>query len=205
LSGDRYAGRWLTIVVAAIATFSVYVRTNDAAEPASSTSQPIAGAKSVKIQLSSTAFDNNAPIPRIYTGESDDHSPPLAWEGAPDDAKEFALICDDPDAPSAEPWVHWVIYGIPAEVHALPEGLSANAQLTSPVAAKQGKNSWPSGATVGYRGPMPPPGKTHHYHFKLYALDTKVDSAPSATKSELLKAIQGHVLAEGELIGTYSR
>lgn len=159
----------------------------------------------MKSSLSSTAFDNNAPIPRVYVGEGDDHSRPLAWEGAPDDVREFALICEDPDAPSAEPWVHWVIYGIEADVHAFPEGLAKNAQLTSPIVAKQGKNSWTSGATLGYRGPMPPVGKPHHYHFKLYALDLKVELAPGATKDELLKAIQGHVLAEGELIGIYSR
>ena len=163
------------------------------------------GARTLMITVSSAAFDNNNTIPLVYTGQGDDHSPPLAWEGAPDDAKEFALICDDPDAPSAEPWVHWVIYGISATVHALPEGLAKTAQLTTPLAVKQGKNSWPSGSTIGYRGPMPPPGKLHHYHFKLYALDTKLDLAPSATKDELLKAIQGHVLAQGELIGTYQR
>jgi Raf kinase inhibitor-like YbhB/YbcL family protein len=176
-----------------------------AAEPSSHTSPTSPGAIGAKIQLRSTAFDHNADIPRIYTGDSDDRSPPLSWEGAPNDAKEFALICDDPDAPSAGSWVHWVIYAIPADIRALPESLPKNAQLTAPVAAKQGKNSWPSGATIGYRGSHPPPGKSHHYHFKLYALDTKLDLGASVTKDELLKAIQGHILAEGELVGTYSR
>jgi Raf kinase inhibitor-like YbhB/YbcL family protein len=205
LRETRLVRRWLVFAVAVAVIYLVDARTVVAADPASSISQPPAGANSMKIQLSSTAFNNNAPIPRIHTGDSDDRSPPLAWEGAPGDTKEFALICDDPDAPSAEPWVHWVIFGIAAEVHALPEGLPKNAQLNSPIAAKQGKNSWPSGATVGYRGPMPPPGKPHHYHFKLYALDTKLDLAPSATKDEFLKAIHGHVLAQVELVGTYSR
>jgi Raf kinase inhibitor-like YbhB/YbcL family protein len=176
-----------------------------AAEPAANPVNGIGPASDMKIQLTSTAIDNNAPIPRIYTGDADDRSPPLAWEGAPDDAKEFAMICDDPDAPSAQPWVHWVIYSIPADVRSLPEGLPRNAQLDKPIAAKQGKNSWPSGATVGYRGPQPPPGKAHHYHFHLYALDTKLDLSPSATKDALLKAMDGHILAEGELVGTYAR
>jgi hypothetical protein len=197
----RIASRWLVFATAVAACVSFTAKITEAADPSSSTPQ----ASAVKIKLSSAGFDSDGAIPRIFTGDSDDHSPPLAWEGAPDDTKEFALICDDPDAPSADPWVHWVIYGIPAEVHALPEDLAKTAQLANPITAKQGKNSWPSGATLGYRGPMPPPGKPHHYHFKLYALDTKIDLAPSAAKDELLKSIQGHVLAEGELVGTYQR
>ncbi|HVT29153.1 MAG TPA: YbhB/YbcL family Raf kinase inhibitor-like protein, partial [Lacipirellulaceae bacterium] len=120
----------------------------------------------MKFELTSSAFKRGAPIPRKYTGEGDDASPPLAWSAAPPNTKEFALICDDPDAPSAEPWVHWVIYGIPADVSGLPEGVKTNeAKLAKPVVARQGKNSFTSGATVGYRGPMPPPGHgVHHYH-----------------------------------------
>lgn len=100
-----------------------------------------------------------------------------------------------------------MIYGIPPDVRVLPEGIKSNApQLREPIAARQGKNSWDSGVTIGYRGPMPPPGHgTHHYHFKLYALDTKLALPPSATKSQLLDAMKGHVLAEAELIGTYER
>ena len=194
-----------SFAIATAAIFCLAVQVVAAAEPNSNTPQATSGERGVKIKLSSAGFDNDGAIPRIYTGESDDHSPPLEWEGAPDDTKEFALICDDPDAPSADPWVHWVIYGIAPDVRALPEGLSKTPQLANPVTAKQGKNSWPSGSTVGYRGPMPPPGKPHHYHFKIYALDTKVDLAPSTTKDALLKSIEGHILAEGELVGTYSR
>ncbi len=157
-------------------------------------------------KLSSSAFDAGKPIPRKYSGEGNDVSPPLAWDGAPEGTKEFALICDDPDAPTPKPWVHWVIYGIAADVRQLPEGVKREPQLREPVAAKQGKNSWDSGATIGYRGPMPPPGHgTHRYHFKLYALDIPLELAPSATKDQLLAAIKGHVLAEAELIGTYER
>ena len=162
----------------------------------------------MKIKLTSSAFNAGSAIPQKHSGEGNDISPPLTWDGAPDGTKEFALICDDPDAPTPEPWVHWVIYGIAPDVRALPEGVRSNApqQHTEPVAARQGKNSWPSGATTGYRGPLPPPGHgTHHYHFRLYALDTRLDLPPGATKQQLLDAMKGHVLAEAGLVGTYER
>jgi Raf kinase inhibitor-like YbhB/YbcL family protein len=158
-------------------------------------------------QLTSIAFKNGQPIPRRYTGEGNDVSPPLDWDGVPKATQEFALICDDPDAPTDEPWVHWVIYGIAADMRSLPEGIPAGRpQLDKPITARQGKNSWGAGVTVGYRGPMPPPGHgTHHYHFKLWALDQQLDVRPSATKSQLLEAIEGHVVGETELLGTYAR
>jgi Raf kinase inhibitor-like YbhB/YbcL family protein len=157
--------------------------------------------------LTSAAYENNDAIPRKYTGEGDDVSPPLTWQNPPDGAREFALICVDPDAPTENPWVHWVIYGIAADLRSLPEGIPAGRpQIEKPLAARQGRNSWTSGDTIGYRGPMPPRGHgTHHYHFKLYALDSVMALPPSATKSELVRAMQGHVLAEAELVGTYSR
>ena len=161
----------------------------------------------MKFELTSSAFADGQPIPRKYTGEGDDVSPPLAWSQAPDGTQEFALLCDDPDAPTAEPWVHWVIYGLAADTRALPEGVPAGQpQLDEPVAARQGMNSWGSGVKIGYRGPLPPPGHgTHHYHFTLYALDRPLEVPPSATKSQLLTAIRDHVLAKAELVGTYSR
>lgn len=154
----------------------------------------------------SSAFQDGAPIPEKYTGDGDDVSPPLSWTGAPPGTREFALICEDPDAPSAEPWVHWVVYRIPAGTSELPEDIPAVAQTNGPVNAVQGKNSWPRGRTTGYRGPAPPPGHgVHHYQFKLYALDDELNLQPGATRQQLLEAIQGHVLAAGELIGTYER
>jgi len=104
------------------------------------------------ITVRSTVFEDGQPIPKTYTEDGQDVSPPLAWDSVPDGTKELALICDDPDAPSREPCVHWVIYKIPATVRELPEGLPTDASLESPVSAMQGKNSWPDGRTIGYRG-----------------------------------------------------
>jgi len=164
------------------------------------------GGKAMKIELKSSAFQNGARIPRKYTGDGEDVSPPLSWSGVPESAKELALICDDPDAPVAEPWVHWVIYGLSPELTSLPEGIPAQSQIDQPVKALQGKNSWSSGRTIGYRGPAPPPGHgTHHYHFKLYALDQPLNLPAGVDKKRLLKAMEGHIIAEGELVGTYER
>ncbi len=160
----------------------------------------------MEIELTSTAFAQGQPIPKRYTGEGEDVSPPLAWKDVPQGAKELVLICDDPDAPTAQPWVHWVIYKIPAGTPGLAEGIGKKARLTDPPGALQGKNSWPAGQTVGYRGPMPPPGNgRHRYFFKLYALEAKMVVEPGLDKDTLLQEIQGHVLAEGQLMGTYER
>lgn len=155
------------------------------------------------ITISSTAFSHNEPIPRRHTGEGEDVSPALAWSGIPEGTMELALIMDDPDAPRPEPWVHWVIFKLPPTLTGLPEGVATTPTLSEPGGALQGQNSWP---TVGYRGPMPPPGHgLHHYHFKLYALDTALDVQPGLDKKQLLAQMKGHILAEGELIGTYKR
>ncbi|MGA2616609.1 MAG: YbhB/YbcL family Raf kinase inhibitor-like protein [Thermoguttaceae bacterium] len=160
------------------------------------------------IQVASTAFADGQPIPKKYTGEGQDVSPPLGWSNLPERAKELALICDDPDAPRPEPWVHWVIYKIPVAAAGLPEGIPRQREVKDPAGAVQGQNSWPPGreANIGYRGPMPPPGHgTHHYHFRLYALDSPVAAAADLDKEALLRAMRGHVLAEGKLTGTYKR
>jgi Raf kinase inhibitor-like YbhB/YbcL family protein len=117
----------------------------------------------------------------------------------PAGVKSFALICDDPDAPMKEPYVHWVIYNIPAATTGLDEAIPTTSTL--PSGAVQGKNS--SGRT-GYTGPNPPSG-THRYFFKLYGLDKKLDLAPGATKAELLRATEGHIVAQGQVMGTYKR
>ncbi len=155
------------------------------------------------LTVESEAFAHNQPIPRKFTADGKNVSPPLRWTGAPADTKEFALLVDDPDAPRPQPWVHWVLYKIPAKVTALPEGVPPSQRLPDPAGSLQGRNSW---GKTGYGGPEPPKGHgTHHYHFKLYALDTSLDLAPGAEKEKLLQAIEGHILAQGELIGTYER
>ncbi len=157
------------------------------------------------ISLTSRAFRDGDPIPRRHTGDGEDLSPPLAWTGVPAGTQELALLCDDPDAPTPQPWVHWVIFNIPADVTSLPEGVPRKPRLDEPISATQGTNSWPSN-NVGYRGPAPPRGHgTHHYHFVLYALDHRLTLPPGADKPGLMKAMKGHILATGELVGTYER
>jgi len=157
------------------------------------------GDKPMSFQIKSSAFENGKPIPVKYTGQGKDVSPPLEWSNPPAGTKSFAIINDDPDAPVGT-WVHWVIYDIPANVTKLPENVPAKETL--PDGSKQGLNDW---GRVGYGGPMPPPGKPHRYFFKIYALDTVLNLKPRATKAELLKAMQGHILAQAELMGTYQR
>ena len=158
------------------------------------------------LSITSSAFTQGHPIPKKFSVEGDNVSPPLEWSGVPEGTKELALICDDPHAPGNEPWVHWVIYKIPATAKGLPEGVPKKTRLKEPVGALQGKNSWPEGKNIGYGGPLPPPGDgVHHYHFKLYALDAPLPDEPGMDKKTLLEKIKGHVLAEEELMGTYER
>ena len=157
----------------------------------------------MKLSIQSTAFGEGQPIPRLYSGEGKDVSPPLSWSGVPEGAKELAMIVDDPDAPRPEPWVHWVIYKIPVDAVGLAEAIPADAELSSPAGTLQGRNT---SGDIGYHGPMPPPGHgVHHYHFKLYALDTQLELKAGADKQALLAAMEGHVVGQGELIGTYQR
>jgi Raf kinase inhibitor-like YbhB/YbcL family protein len=157
----------------------------------------------MSMTIRSDAFDDGRAIPRRYGEDGEDVSPPLTWSGQPEGTRELSLIMDDPDAPTPEPWVHWVLYKVPADVQALPEGLPQTPTLNTPPGALQGKNSW--GGT-GYRGPAPPRGHgVHHYHFRLYALDTPLQAARGLDKGGLIQAMQGHILAQAELIGTYER
>lgn len=159
----------------------------------------------MEIVVTSTAFDQCAPIPKKYTGEGQDVSPPIAWSNLPDGTREIVLICDDPDAPGPEPWVHWIIYKIPATVTELPEGIPPKPRLTNPSGVLQGKNSWPTGQTIGYRGPLPPPGGPHRYRFTVYAIGVRLVAQPSMTKKAILEDIRSHILGQGQLIGTYER
>lgn len=155
------------------------------------------------LNISSKAFKQNQPIPAQYTADGQDLSPPLTWGAVPAGTRELALIMDDPDAPRPQPWVHWVMYRIHANVMGLPEHVPPKERLTEPDDAVQGVNSF---GNTGYGGPAPPKGHgVHHYHFRLFALDAPVNLKPGATKEDLLRAMNGHILAEGELIGTYQR
>ena len=156
----------------------------------------------IAMQLSSPAFVHNAPIPAEHARDGGDRSPPLAWSGAPAEAEELVLIMDDPDAPRADPWVHWVAYKIPAAAKGIPAGLSKKAALDEPPML-QGSNTWNQ---IGYGGPLPPRGGgPHHYHFILYAVDRALPLRAGLSKDEVLRAIEGHVIARAELIGTYQR
>jgi Raf kinase inhibitor-like YbhB/YbcL family protein len=157
----------------------------------------------MSITLRSDAFADGEAIPKRHTEDGENVSPPLTWTGLPEGTRELALIVDDPDAPRGEPWVHWVLYKVPADILTLIEDLPRTPTLDVPPGALQGKNSW---GTVGFRGPGPPRRHgTHHYHFRLYALDAPLAAAQGLDKAGLLRATQGHVLAEAELIGTYER
>ena len=153
--------------------------------------------------IRSTAFADGQRIPLRHTGDGEDVSPPLQWLNLPGGARELALIVDDPDAPTAEPWVHWLIYKIPISVQELPEAIPRHPSLTRPPGAIQGKNSWDA---IGYRGPAPPRGHgLHHYHFRIYALDAALKVAPNLDKKALLKAMDTHIIDQGILTGVYQR
>ena len=157
------------------------------------------------ISLDSPAFEHGQPIPKRYTADGEDLSPPLKWSDPPVGTKELALIVDDPDAPTSDPWVHWVIYKLPPTLRQLPEGLPRQLTITTGPAAGalQGHNSW---SKPGWNGPSPPKGHgTHHYHFRIYALDKPLQISSDLSKKSVLAAMKGHVIGEGELIGTYER
>ena len=150
------------------------------------------------MKITSTAFEEGDLIPRQYTCDGEDISPPLEWADLPEGTQSLALICDDPDAPSGT-WVHWVVFNIPAPTSELPEGFPGEEEL--PDGTRQGRNDF---RRIGYGGPCPP-GGTHRYFFKLYALDTFLDEAPGITRDELLEAMEGHILVKSELMGRYRR
>jgi Raf kinase inhibitor-like YbhB/YbcL family protein len=164
---------------------------------------PAAGAEETRMALSITspAFAHQAEIPRPYTCDGRDRSPPLAWSGVPPGTRSLALIVHDPDVPDPRApkriWVHWVLYDIPPDTMGLPEAVTPGAL---PPGTKEGQNDW---GRTGYGGPCPPIGR-HRYLHKLYALDTRL-SLTQATKAKLEQAMAGHVLAEATLVGTYQR
>ncbi|MBI4408788.1 MAG: YbhB/YbcL family Raf kinase inhibitor-like protein [Gemmatimonadetes bacterium] len=154
------------------------------------------------LSLTSPAFQHQGTIPRRHTCDGEDTSPPLAWSGAPDGTRSFALIVDDPDAPDPRApkttWVHWVLYNIPADAKGLPEG-AGRGDL--PAGTREGVNDW---KRTGYGGPCPPIGR-HRYFHKLYALDNTLRDLGRASKADLEQAMKGHILGQAELVGTYEK
>ena len=168
------------------------------AEPAQTIDDPLAMEDAMSIEITSTAFTNESAIPERYTCKAENISPALAWGEPPAGTQSFALIMDDPDAPAGT-WVHWVLFNIPASARDLPEAFPSDATL--PDGSMSGNSSF---GGPGYGGPCPPSG-THRYFFKLYALDEMLGISAGASKGELEKAMVGHILAEGELMGTFSK
>ena len=160
------------------------------------------GDAAMALTLTSPAFSHQGEIPRKYTCEGEDISPPLAWSDPPEGTQSFALIVDDPDAPDPKAprmtWVHWVLYNLPAEARKLPEGVT---RANLPPGTKEGQNDW---KRTGYGGPCPPIGR-HRYFHKLYALDAVLPDLGAPSKAELEQAMAGHILAKAELIGTYEK
>jgi Raf kinase inhibitor-like YbhB/YbcL family protein len=149
--------------------------------------------------VTSTTFSDGQAIPAKYTADGDDVSPPLAWDHVPEGTRSLALVCEDPDAPRGT-WTHWVLFNLPPDTTKLDENVAKTATL--PKGAVQGANDF---GKTGYGGPSPPPGKPHRYFFKLYALDAPLKLQAGAGRQQLLAALEGHVLDEALLMGTYGR
>jgi Raf kinase inhibitor-like YbhB/YbcL family protein len=160
-----------------------------------------------KIALSSPTLKNDTPVPAVHTPDGRNDSPAINWSGVPSGTKELALICEDPDAGNPPPFVHWIVYKIPPTATGLPAALPIDGSpMPSAInGAVQGLSGF---RRAIYRGPAPPPGKVHHYHFILYALDTSIaikSDQPPLTRAQLLEAMQGHVIGQGEIVATYER
>ncbi|MCD1295930.1 YbhB/YbcL family Raf kinase inhibitor-like protein [Methanocella sp. CWC-04] len=155
------------------------------------------GSKS--LNFTSPAFQNGEMIPPQYTCQGSDISPPLKWKGVPEETESLVMIMDDADAPNGT-ITHWVLFNLPPDTRGIPESFTAQDKLDN--GAIQGKNDF---GDIGYTGPRPPPGKQHEYYFRLYAIDTKLDLSPGATKDDVMHALKGHVIDDVELTGTYSR
>jgi hypothetical protein len=190
--GRRYSIGWTGILLVAMCLIATLI------VGCKHTEQPLKEGEMALTVLSS-AFQEGDRIPSKYTCQGQDISPPLAWSQTPAGIQSFALIMDDPDAPGGV-FTHWVLYNIPANIQELPEAMPAEGQL--PNRALQGKNDF---GRIGYSGPCPPPGRPHRYQFTLYALNQPLDSKAGASKKQVLSAMQGHIVAQGQLTGIYQR
>ncbi|HIE91528.1 MAG TPA: YbhB/YbcL family Raf kinase inhibitor-like protein [Acidobacteria bacterium] len=157
------------------------------------------------ILVESPVLTSGDAMPRVYTPDGQNLSPPLTWSNLPDGTREIAVLCSDFGAGNPPPWVHWIIYNIPSSATGLPEGIPFDPSEPVPEAiagATQGNNSW---GLPMYRGPAPPGTSVHHYHFAVFALDSELDLPPGLTRNELLDAIEGHVIGLGSMVPLYSR
>lgn len=157
------------------------------------------GGDPMPLEIKSPDFAAGGTIPKQFTCDGEDMSPALEWSAPPEGTKSFALIGDDPDAPVGT-WVHWVVFDLPASARGIPQNFPKTEQSAD--GARQGRNDFKK---IGYGGPCPPPGRPHRYFFKLYALDTKLNLQAGASKKDVEKAMQGHVLGQGEHMGRYGR
>ncbi|MFH1639445.1 MAG: YbhB/YbcL family Raf kinase inhibitor-like protein [Chloroflexota bacterium] len=153
----------------------------------------------MRLSVSSRAFSEGERIPVVYTGQGEDISPPIAWSGAPAETASFALIMDDPDAPGGT-FTHWVLFNLPPDARALAEAIPTQNELSG--GALQGKNDF---GDTGYGGPSPPPGSSHRYRFTIYAADTVLNLEAGVSKKQVMDALEEHILAWGQLSGTYGR
>ena len=200
-----FTGLLISILLAACAAESAPTATTALEEPeptavpaATATEEEEPAMEELDFKLTSSAYLQGDPIPASYSCDGENTSPRLTWTNPPEGIQSFALIFDDPDAPGST-WVHWVLFNLPAEARSLPANVPPDPKLAN--GAVHGSNSWGS---IGYGGPCPPDGE-HRYFFKLYALDILLEPEEGATKEQLLEAMEGHIVAETELMGTYSR
>lgn len=181
--------KYLVVIVLAAACACWFVCTSEAAKRK---------VKKMQIDIKSSAFKEGEMIPKAYTCDGKNASPPLTWNDVPVGAKSLTVISDDPDAPSGD-WVHWVLFNLPPNVRELPENVPTEKRLAS--GALQGTND---SGKIGYSGPCPPSG-THRYYFRIYALDTELKLEAGARKPQLLETMKGHIVGQGQLMGRYSR
>lgn len=203
-TGSRLAALLAVLLVAAIATFgpqACYAQMTMQRTGKAVISQILPEpADSMSLDLRSPAFQSGHAIPFKFSAFGEGISPALAWQPGPEGTRSYALIVEDPDAPGPRPFVHWVIFDIPAETTELPQHVAEGSRPPEPQGAVQGSNSL---GRIGYFGPRPPQGAPHHYHFQLFALDRVLSLAPGADRDAVAAAMRGHILAEDDLVGTF--
>jgi len=188
--------KWFPLFLCLVLLAGTLIRCAPRQIPTATPTKPRPASPTAPFVLTSSAFEPGQAIPRSYTCDGEDISPPLQWRDPPPGTMSFALIMDDPDARG---WVHWLLYNLPATTRSLPEAVPAGAKL--PDGSRQGRNSW---GKAQYGGPCPPSG-THRYSFRLYALDIVLDIPAGANAAALQQAMEGHILDQAELVGVYRR